>query len=132
MTWFLMLVPKQHYFLMTYFKRCSRSIVILLIKIACKYWTIKNPLLYRIIKIYSKEINEAVFPKIIQKKKQENNFNIHILTGLYLNFSSLFKVSIKCNKEKTGYFQNVSQIIICMYLPERQIHNSYMLSKTLF
>lgn len=65
----------------------------------------------------------------LSENKQENNFNIHILTGLYLNFSSLFKVSVKCTKEKTGYFQTVSQIIICMYLPERQIYNTYMLSK---
>ena len=63
-------------------------------------------------------------------EKKENNFNIHILSSFYLSFSFLyFSVRIKHTAKKIGYFQNVSEIIICIYLPERQTCSSYMLGK---
>lgn len=70
------------------------------------------------------------FYKPSGKKTQENNFNIHIFSYFYLSFSFLyFLLSIKCTEEKIDYFQTVSQIIICIPLPERQTYNSYVLSK---
>lgn len=59
----------------------------------------KNPVLYKLIKIYSKEITEAIFLEIIwkEKKKTGNNLYIHILNSFYLSFSLLyFSISVKC------------------------------------
>lgn len=68
------------------------------------------------------------FYKPSGKNTQENNFNIHIFSYFYLSFSfPYFLLSIKRTEEKIGYFQTVSQIIICIPLPERQTYNSYLL-----